>query len=397
MRVAVVCGHFMPEAGYYEVHISEALAKQGHQVRVFTSNRSNLQLKHEKTYPSGQIEQVKPNLELYRFKSLFRIGATIYSKGLLAKVKEFKPEVVLAIGIAKLFPAPVLKSKQRRVYALYSIFGENSEYYTWHSPKAIIKNAIKIVTRKLLKQPFYRKAIRNSDKVFLYTPETYEFIAKLVGNSFEKKLKSKAIETALGFDESVFYFDNTERDRIRAEHGINSDEFLLLTVTRYSKSKSIEFLIDSVVEFRKQGYPIKYWLIGFNNDWSLNYVKDYIRQKGAEEFIICFPFMDYEKLRGYQAAADMGIWCQVTISIQQSMGVGLPVLLEEKGSVSHLLQPNFNGLYFNKSNLVEVLKQSIQRFNANDKGAKETFRNEIATSNRTRFSYGMLVKPIISR
>lgn len=396
MRVAIVCGHFMPEAGYYEVHISEALAKQGHQVRVFTSNRSNLRLKQEKTYTSGQVEEIKPNLEVYRFQTLFRIGATIFSKGLFAKVKDYQPDIVLAIGIAKLFPVPVLKSKEKREYALYSIFGENSEYYTWHNVKAIIKNAIKIVTRKLLKQPFYRRAIRNSDKVFLYTPETFDFLADLVGKRFEKNLQSKAIVTSLGFDDSIFYFDNTERSIIRAENRIDSHEFLLLTVTRYSKSKSIEFLIDKVVEFRKLGHPVKYWLIGFNNDWSINYINDYIRSKSAEEFIFCFPFMTYDKLRGYQAAADMGIWCQVTISIQQSMGTGLPVLLEEKSSVSHLIHPNFNGYYFNKGNILEVLGQSIQSFGPKDKTVNDKLRKEIEVSNRSKFSYRGLVQHIIS-
>jgi glycosyltransferase involved in cell wall biosynthesis len=394
--VAIVCGHFMPEAGYYEVHLAEALVKSGQQIRVFTSDRSNLKLDKEKIYPSGLNTQTEQNFEILRFKPCFRFGATILPQGLLKEIKDYNPELVLAIGIAKLFPKAVLLNRNKRDFLLYSFFGENSEYYTWHNFSASIKNSIKFITRNILKRPFYNLAIKTSDKIFLYTPETYNFLCKLVSKNTASHLQLKYINTSLGFDSTVFYFNVRERNQLRQEQGISDSEFVILTATRYNKSKSLEFMVDKVIDFRKQGYLVKYWIIGFNSADSLDYFREYINNKDAAGFIDCYPFMDYASLRKYQAASDIGMWCQVTISIQQSMGTGLPVLLEEKKSVSHLLKSESTGLYFNKNNLSEKLKHAYYSFKSSNPAEYQEMRKRIEKSNNEYFSYNELIKQIIS-
>jgi glycosyltransferase involved in cell wall biosynthesis len=396
MKLAIVCGHFMPEAGYYEVHLAEALVKSGHQVRVFTSNRSNLKLEKEKLYPSGLNTESEENFEILRFKPWLRFGATILPKGLLMEIENYNPEIVLAIGIAKLFPNAVLLNSNKRDFLLYSFFGENNEYYAWHNFSAIIKNSIKFITRSILKRPFYNLAIKTSDRVFLYTPETYDFLCRLVSKNSANRLQSKCINTSLGFDSSIFYFDIRERTQLRQAQGISDSEFVILTATRYSTSKSLEFMVDKIIDFRKLGYPVKYWIIGFNNENSLDYFRDYVQSKDAAGFITCYPFMDYASLRKYQAAADVGMWCQVTISIQQSMGTGLPVLLEEKKSVSHLLNPGSTGLYFSKNNIIESLILASHSFKPNNPEAYVEMRKNIENTNHLNFSYRILIQQIVS-
>jgi glycosyltransferase involved in cell wall biosynthesis len=386
----------MPEAGYYEVHLAEILARSGHQVRIFTSNRSNLRLKEENIYPPGLTADNKHNIEILRFKPRFRFGATIVSQGILPEIKKYKPEFVLAIGIAKLFPTPVLLGSKKRNFALYAFFGENSEYYSWHNFSLIIRHGIKFLTRSILKRPFYHLAIKNSDKVFLYTPETYDFLIKLICKTSVKKLQSKSVNTSLGFDSSVFYFDLNERNQIREEQGITNSEFVIITVTRYNKSKSLEFMVDKIIDFRKQGYLVRYWIIGFNNEHNLDNFREYIQIKNAAGFISCFPFMDYEALRKYQSAADIGMWCQVTISIQQCMGTGLPVMLEEKKSVSHLVNQGSTGLFFTRNNILDILLRAYQLFRPQIPEEYEVMRKEIEKKNIAHFSYGKLVQQIIS-
>jgi glycosyltransferase involved in cell wall biosynthesis len=384
----------MPEAGYYEVHLAEALAKSGHQVRVFTSNRSNLELKKETIYPSGLNYRSGQNIEILRVKPWLRFGATILPRGLLKEIKKYYPELVLAIGIAKLFPIAVLLGNSKRDFYLYSFFGENNEYYTWHNFESIIRNSIKYFTRSILKRPFYNLAIRCSDKIFLYTPETKDFLSKCISKKSSKILQSKFANTSLGFDSAIFYFDGIERNQIRQIQGISDHEFVILTVTRYSKSKSIEFMVDRIIDFRNHGYPVRYWIVGFNNDQSLRYMKQYIQNKNGEEFMTCFPYMDYNSLRKYQAAADIGMWCQVTISIQQSMGSGLPVLLEEKKSVSHLLSQGNTGMYFKRNNITDTLAEAYNQFKPSNSSPTAEMRKVIERTNQEHFSYSVLVKQI---
>jgi hypothetical protein len=209
-------------------------------------------------------------------------------------------------------------------------------------------------------------------------------------------LQSKSVNTSLGFDSSVFYFNLNERNQIREEQGIVNSECVILTVTRYNKSKSLEFMVDKIIDFRKQGYLVRYWIIGFNNEHSLDHFREYIQSKDAAGFISCFPFMDYEALRKYQSAADIGMWCQVTISIQQCMGTGLPVMLEEKKSVSHLVDSGSTGLYFTRNNIIETLLQAYKLFKLQIPEEYEEMRKEIEKINSAHFSYEKLVRQIIS-
>jgi glycosyltransferase involved in cell wall biosynthesis len=386
----------MPEAGYYEVHLAEALAKSGYKVRVFSSDRSNLNLTKEKNYTVGLAQVSEHNYEIERLRHNVRFGSTILSRGLLAKVQEYKPQIVLAIGIAKLFPVPVLIKKYKREFLLYTFFGENNEYYRWTDINSKIRSGLKFLTRNIFKKYFYQLSIKNSDKIFTYTPETLPFLKRLVTTPYKKLLESKNVSTSLGFDSDVFFYNSSERERTRTAMGIGIQDFLIITVTRYSKSKNLEFMVDNIIKLKSKGYQVKYWIIGFTGKNSIERFREYLSMKNADEYISCFPFMDYSSLRKYQAAADIGLWCQVTISIQQSMGTGLPLILEEKKSVSHLVTPGVNGLYFVKDQLGETLKEAFNKFKPVLPSDYEKMRRNIGKHNAKEFSYNKLIQQIIN-
>jgi glycosyltransferase involved in cell wall biosynthesis len=385
----------MPEAGYYEVHLAEALVKSGNKVRIFTSDRSNLNLAREKIYPVGLSYDSGQGYEIERLRHWFRVGSTILCGGLLPKVQEYDPEIVLAIGVAKMFPVPVLIKKSLRRFLLYTFFGENNEYYNWTDPSAKFRSGLKFLTRNVLKKYYYQLSIKNSDKIFTYTPETLPFLKRLVNDPNKEVLESKIVSTSLGFDSTVFYYNDPEREQTRREMGIGIQDFLIVTVTRYSKSKSLEFMVDNIIKLKSEGYRAKYWIIGFIDQESMRMFREYLKMRNADEFISCFPFTDYSTLRKYQAAADVGLWCQVTISIQQSMGTGLPVILEEKKSVSHLVTPGVNGLFFVKDQLGETLKEAVRKFTPELPADYEKMRRDIGKFNAERFSYNKLIKQII--
>ncbi len=393
MKYAIVCGHYMPEAGYYEVHLGENLVKAGHTVRVFTSTKSNLILRREKTYQSGLQAGSDSRVQIFRFSPLLRMGSTVLSTGVGREIENYKPDVVLAIGIAKLFPYSVLMSREKRTYRLYSFFGENAEYYSWKGLTSIIKSSLKFLIRSIVKRPFYQLALRNSDRIFLYTPETYAFIKRLVSDQSFHCLRGKYVTTSLGFDSDRFFFNENERWEVRNSTGLSADDFVLLTVTRYNRSKKLEFIIDTVVKFRLLGYPVHYWIIGFDREADLQTLRNYVSSKKASDYIKCFRFMCYEQLRGYQAAADLGIWCQVTISIQQSMGTGLPVLLERKASVSHLIKTDYEGLYFEPSDLLDKMKKGYELFSFRESDYTG-MRKNIEKVNSAHFAYSNLIKEI---
>ena len=38
MKIAIVCGHFLPSMGYIEVHLANAFHKLNHEIKVITTN-----------------------------------------------------------------------------------------------------------------------------------------------------------------------------------------------------------------------------------------------------------------------------------------------------------------------------------------------------------------------
>ena len=79
---------------------------------------------------------------------------------------------------------------------------------------------------------------------------------------------------------------------------------------------------------------------------------------------------------------------RAAISIQQSMGTGLPVLLEAKPSVGHLVQDGVNGWHFRAGELVSGMETSV--------GARHfRRREEIASGNLERLSYDRVARELI--
>ena len=99
MRIAIVCGHFMPEVGYVEVQMAKALSRLGHDVHVFTSNllSPSVKAKLEPTpcYSLGTSEYRK--IQVTRFKAHFSLGQMVKCRGLEEGVHQFQPDVILII------------------------------------------------------------------------------------------------------------------------------------------------------------------------------------------------------------------------------------------------------------------------------------------------------------
>ena len=135
MKIAIVCGHFIPSMGYLEVHLANAFHKLNHKVKVITTNVIPAYVKN-----ISNLSESTP-YEIIRLTPSFSMGQMIKAKGLVEAVQKFDPQLVICIGVGKLFPKPIYKLKDRD-FRLITLLGDNEETYTAKGYTKKLKNSL---------------------------------------------------------------------------------------------------------------------------------------------------------------------------------------------------------------------------------------------------------------
>lgn len=347
MKIAIVCGHFIPSMGYLEVHLANVFHKLNHEIKVFTSRVVPSYVKSV-----GKLTDDTP-YEIVRLKTSFSLGQMVKSKYLTAAVQKFEPELVICIGLGKLFPKPIYQIKNKN-FRLITLLGDNEETYTAKGYTKKLKNSL---LQQFVKKTVYLLAIKKSDVLFPYTPSTIDIICRFVNAKYAEILKSKSHQISLGFDEEHFFYDEVERNEQRKQLGISAHETLLITATRVVPEKGLEKIIDLVDIVNKNGVHINYLIVGFQEDEYSKKLKEYIAQKEHKNRIICKPFATTSQTRKYYNAADTAIFNRAAISIFEALATGLFLLLPQQKNISHILTKE-NGVYFDRLT-EEVIIESI--------------------------------------
>ncbi len=389
MRIAVVTAHYLPEMGYVEVQLARGLAAEGHEVRVLTTPHIPPRgLK--KGLPSYQPGTGNDgDVELERLPFRWGLNQVVIPKGLRKAVERFAPALVIAIGIGKLFTGPILLPPQKRAFRLVGLFGNNRFNYRHQKLVAFQKHLI----QRFFKDPHYDRAARNCDLLWCYTPDTERILSEFTRGKREEELKSKIRRTTLGFDPERFYFDEEERSTKREEWGIGSDETVFVTATRIVPSKKLEDLIEAFEGSMERYSNLRYVLIGSDEALYSEHLKERMKKSEWSDHFMTLPFQRKEELRRAFNAADIGVWTAASITVQQGMGCGLPMLLPESPALSHLLQDTESGIPYRKGEIMAGLEAALKAF----QGEVSEKRKERMMVNRDRFSDRIIARDLVER
>lgn len=375
MKIAIVCGHFIPTMGYLEVHLANAFNKLGHDVKVLTSRIVPTYVKSV-----GKLTDNTP-YEIVRLNASFSMGQMVKSKGLVNAVEKFEPQLVICIGVGKLFPKPIYQIKNRK-FKLVTLLGDNEETYT---SKGLIKKIKNSIVQQVFKKKVYLKAIKESDVLLPYTPSTIGVITQFVSDKYAALLKVKSKQISLGFDEEHFFYNEMERNETRKQLAIAEHETLLITATRVVAEKGLEKIIDLVDRVNKKEFHINYLIVGFQDDDYGKQLEQYIAQKEYRKRIITKPFASATQTRKYYNAADSAIFTRAAISIFEALATGLFMILPKQKNISQILTAE-NGIYFSELN-EEMIIESINY-------QKENRPNRVMIAQQ--FSYRNLATQILA-
>lgn len=381
----------MPEIGYQEVHLAKAYARLGYTVKVFTSAASvNLGGSiNQLSYTKGTTIDPKYSYEITRLPSI-SYKSKVFPFGLKKAVIAFKPDVLVILGVAKIFPLALLNKDFYNTTKIVSVYGDAKEYLDRSTFTQKVKTFIHELGYSTIKYPLYKKAIKYGHKLVLNIPETNQLFMEFLNQKEKLEFDSKKVMLNLGYDPDEYYFNINDRENIRKELNISNDEIVIVTSTRINKRKNIEQIIKYITQLNKEGKSVTYIIVGFLNDDYEKELKLFIENQNFPNKFKCFPFLNSKEIRKIYCASDIGIWLKAAISIQEAMGTGLPIILENKPSVNHLIINGQNGWYFEKNELEHIIHKAV-----NDLSLNKFDRELQSFDNAKKLSYDVIAKKIL--
>lgn len=380
----------MPWVGYQEVYLARAFTRLGHEVRVITSDRVSPSARafHPTHLDAGLSLDPGAGYGVLRLRSLVRARSMVVTRGLKSAIEEFDPDIVVAPGVGKLFAAPALVERRARRYKLVVLFSDNSDFWDFRSARLTVSSLRAKISQRVVKDAVYRRAVRFADRVCLQTPETQEIVGKSLSPPLQGVLDQKAILCPLGFDPDEFYFSAQERLEERDALGVGADDTVFVTCTRVNSKKSLERVVDAASALAQEGRRIRYVVAGFSEGTYGESLRAYINGQPDPSIFVCLPLLDHQEARRLYCASDVGVWLKAAISIQEAMGTGLPVLLESKLSVGHLVRDGSNGWLFAPNELADGMRRAQD-------GPIARPRERIASENAGRLSFDVIAQTLI--
>ena len=346
-NILIVSPFFERKYNYMEVQIADTLHYLGYNVTVLTSNKC--------MFNSGTILDDSVKYNIIRIKKLIRISDTIYPLvNLRDIIQSVDPFLVFLIYPSTGLPYFIMKYLQDNC-AVISTFEDR-----YDKNKFTIKTKI---IRKLLKYNWYKKVFDRSNIIAVATNQTAEIFRS--HNKFKDVIGNKIRIISLGYDPKIFFYNESLRKKIRSKYNIRDGDIVLITATRIIRTKPVKNWLKPIINALEKNPRLLFMLIGFlNNSYSAD-IKNWIGTRNKKNRIILVDLLSAEKLNEYFNCADYSIWFTPTISILQSMGTGLKIIIPKRDTLDHLMKNNANCIYYNSyqelENIFVNLKSNYNR------------------------------------
>lgn len=372
-KILIVTSFFEPQVGYQEAQFAETLFSMGYEIKVLTTDRSNLNPK-KKYNESGNKYEVK------RIKNHIRIKNTFYPKEDLSKLFEsFDPDLVFLILPGSGLPYFSLKhiKPAAKIVSAFSDTTINNRIY-----KATGTKGNKFIFN-LFKARWYNRVFERSDLVLANTNETAEILKSIAKKSIEKKIRVYG----LGYNESVYYYDKVKRKKTREELGIKDEEKLIVTISRVYKGKPFDYWVGQIKVFLKENLEYKYLLAGFNDSEFSKNIENKLKSFGLGERLIMKNSTNSEECNKIFNAADFSLWFAPTISIQQSMATGLYAVFPFDSTLDHVLSDRNSGAYYKSYDELKSILGNLKNI---------SYDRESNAKISSKFSYKNILGKVIS-
>lgn len=335
MRIAIFTETYPPEINGVATSsftLKTILTRHGHDVLVVTTNPFSNKLLFEDDVLRIPGLILKKLYE-YRFANILTRNIKKYIYAFDAEVVHVQGEAAIGLfgrSYAKKAGLPI-------VYTYHTMYEDYTYYVTKGHFDRIIKSILRTFTKSLSEKAteFISPSLKTSDYIRLVGADNY----------------INVIPT--GVDFSKFNPKNVNKKpikRIREKYGIKDDDFVVISLGRIAKEKSIDVCIDGVAMYKKL-YPdvkIKFLIVGKGP--ALEELQEQVKNYHADEYIIFTGPCDPSEVQYFYNAANAFVSASITetqgLTYMEAMASHLFVLARYDHNLLDVIQENKTGFFF---------------------------------------------------
>ncbi len=382
MKIVHVCTQipYNDYWGYQENLLPHYHKKLGHDVTVITTNTIQ---------ENGIIVDTKPDdyflndgVRVIRLVSS-KFPISILNRGLsyhniYPLLKVLQPDFIMLHGISSLTILDAVKFKKDNPNCRM-IADSHLDYFntSFKSKKRkLLRLFVKLMNRVCM--PYFLC-------VYGVTPIRKEYAIKKLGVP-----RNKCDVLVMGGDDEKIHFDKQDeiRKELRCQHGIKTEDFLIVTGGKIDKQKKIHLLMEAVKRLNNSN--IKLVVFGAVYDE----IQSTIDQLGQWPSTINIGWIDSDKVYDWFLASDLAVFPGThSVLWEQAVASGIPCVFKHWDGMEHVdVGGNCNFLYEDSiEEIIAVLKGII-----NDKEKYQQMKKAAIEKGLKEFSYIEIAKKVIS-
>ncbi len=320
------------------INLANGLEEKGHEVRIVTlSNNMRSHVDGNVTYiGSVSAGKIYPNA---------RIRVSL-SRKLINELIEWKPDIIhsqcefstfiIAKYIARKCDAPI-------VHTYHTVYEDFTHYFS--PSRRVGRYMVSLFSRKLLTR---------TDAVVAPTDKVKELL-----ESYGVKEPIYTAPSGLELKEIYSAIEESDRDALRTELGIQKDESVLVYLGRIAKEKNIEEILDmlNTVEGPR--------LLIVGDGPYRHHVEEKVKKLKLEDRVIFTGMVSPEEVAKYYRVGDVFVSASQSetqgLTYIEAMACGLPILCKEDACLDEVVDNGVNGFtYSTQEEFEKELKKLLE-------------------------------------
>lgn len=327
LRVAMLTNNYLPFIGGVPLSIERlrlGLEALGHSVLIVAPSYWNQKSEDANVIRAGSLFTIGKGRE-------FRL-ANIFQPRLRRQVTQFEPDIIHVHHPFWLGSLGIWIARRRRVPVVYT-YHTRLEHYAHFVPLP------GMLFRNLISHYLIKRFANKCDGVIVPTYSAEEYL-RVLG------VRSNIYVQPTGIDFEQFQSVSSEKlAALRASLDIG-EERVLISVSRLSTEKNIDFMIDAAETLYQQSpVPFRFLIIGEGEDRRR--LQQRIDRLGLSDIITLVGSVPPEDIPAYYRLGDVFLFASKSetqgMVILEAMAAGLPVVAVRSSGIDDVVQEGVNG------------------------------------------------------
>lgn len=328
LRVAMFTNNYLPFIGGVPISVDRlrrGLIALGKEVLVVAPGYGD-----DQASESSGVERV-PSIFSFGNSGEFRLANIVHPR-VLRRVKAFAPDIVHLHHPFWLGSLGLWLARRLGVPAIYT-YHTRFEHYAHFVP---VPGRL---FRNLISHYLIKRFANKCWGVVVPTPSAREYL-RAIG------VKRRVVVQPTGIDQAAFLkVDPDAVTALRHRLGIGNEP-VLLSVSRLSQEKNIDFMIDAIAALaRNADRPFRFLLVGDGDERVRLQAR--IHELGLDDVVIMPGQVSAERMPLYYRLGDLFLFASTTetqgMVVLEAMAAGLPVVAVRSSGIDDLVQDGFNG------------------------------------------------------